>query len=186
MSRNTLLVLACFCLWACNRQPEPFAASRAQSITATVQAVTQTDRHLVIKTTDGRRLVIEAPGDVTNFDRIRPGDEVTVTYHEGIVADVAGSAQAARNVEKTLTKGRTPRGEPPTKAMGKAIVTTVRVDAVDPASDTLTFTRPDGITRTMTVTDPDAMRFAERLRPGTEVQVTYREAAAVSIRPANR
>ncbi|MBX5463223.1 MAG: hypothetical protein IRZ28_19300 [Steroidobacteraceae bacterium] len=186
MIRKTFVVVACFCLWACNRSPEPFAASRAKFTTATVQAVSQTDRHLVINTTDGRRLLIEAPGDVTQFDRIHPGDKVILTYHEGIVADVAGTGQAPQDAEKTVAKGRTPRGEPPTRAMGKTIVTTVRIDAVNPSSDTVTFTRPDGITRTMTVTNPDAMRFAERLRPGTQVQVTYREAAAVSIRPTRR
>lgn len=186
MIRKTLIVAGTFLYAACTRDPEPFSASRTKSATATVQAVSQSDRHLVIKTTDGTRLLIEAPSDVTNFDQVQQGDEVILTYHEGIVADVARPGQEPQDTRMTTAQGRTQPGEVPTKAMGKTIATTVQIESVDPSSDTVTFRRPDGIARTLTVNNPDAMRFAESLTPGSQVQITYREAAAVSIQPARR
>lgn len=186
MIRKTLIVAGLFLCASCTRDPEPFAASRTKSTTATVQAVSQTDRHLVIKTTDGERLLVEAPSDVTNFDQVQQGDEVILTYHEGLVAKVASAGQEPQDTRATAAQGRTQPGEAPTKAMGKTIATTVQIEAVDPSLDTVTFTRPDGITRTLTVGNPDAMRFAESLTPGAQVQITYREAAAVSIQPARR
>jgi hypothetical protein len=186
MISKTLIVASILLCVACARDPEPFAASRTKSATATVQAVSQSDRHLVIKTADGGRLLVEAPSEVTNFDQIQQGDEVILTYHEGLVAKVARAGQEPQDTRTTTDQGRTPPGEVPTKAMAKTIATTVQIEAVDPSADTVTFTRPDGITRTLTVDNPDAMRFAESLKPGAQVQITYREAAAVSIQPARR
>ena len=38
----------------------------------------------------------------------------------------------------------------------------------------------------MAVVRPDARQFVEKLKPGDEVQVTYREAVALSIEPKKR
>ncbi len=119
-----------------------------------------------------------------NFDQIQQGDEIILTYHEGLVANVVSEGQQGDGT--TMVGGRTPAGQVPGGAIGKTIATTVQIDGVDPDSDTVTFTRPDGIQRTLTVENPEAMRFAESLTPGDRVQLTYREAAAVSVQPARR
>jgi hypothetical protein len=186
MIRIALIVGACVLSTACNKGPEPFATSRTKSVTATIQAVSQSDRHLVIQTTDGQRLVIAAPNDVRNFDQIHQGDQVILTYHEGFIADVVSGRREAQVPQTTTAQGRTPKGEVPAGAIGKTIETTVRIDSVNAAADTVTFTRPDGVSRTLTVENPDAMKFVERLNPGDQVDISYREAAAVSIQPARR
>ena len=189
MFRYALMISACLSLWACSRAPEPFHSARTKSMSATVEAVSQSDRHLVVLTTDGRHVVIEAPSDVSNFDQIHRGDHILVTYHEGLLAEVkrAGSRSGQTPAPNTTSaSGRTPHGEPPTKAMGHAIEPTVRVEDVDPAPGTVPFTRPDGVTRTLSVDNQDALRFVKQLKPQDEVQVTYREASAVSIQPQRR
>lgn len=186
MIRYGLVIGACLSLLACSREPDPFHSSRTKSVTGTVQAVSQTDRDLVVLTSDGNRVVIEAPGNLSNFDRVHPGDQILVTYHEGLVAAVnRARSRRNQNPEQNVTtaSGRTPAGEAPTKAVGHAIETNVRIVNTDPAAGTVTFTRPDGITRTLSVENKDALRFIKQLRPADEVQVTYREAAAVSIQP---
>jgi hypothetical protein len=185
--RYAVIIGACLSLWACSREPGPFHTARTKSMTATVQAVSQSDRHLVVLTTDGNRVMVEAPNDVTNFDTIHPGDQILLTYKEGLVAAVkrAGSAEIPEP-DVNVNAGRTPAGEAPTKAIGRSIETTVRVDGVDPAAGTVTFTRSDGVTRTLSVEDEDALRFIRQLKPQDKVQVTYREAAAVSIQPQRR
>jgi hypothetical protein len=99
-----------------------------------------------------------------------------------VVAEVQPKGQAAQGA--TTAKSRAPSDALPGGAVAKTIATTVRVDKVDPASNTITFKGSDGIARKMPVQHPDAKRFIGELKPGDEVQITYREAAAVSIEPA--
>ena len=186
MIRATIIAMACLSLLGCAKQPHSFSTSQATSATGTVQSVSQSDRHLVVLTTDGRRLLVEAPADVANFDRIHEGDQILLTYHQGLVAEVRPAGAEAQDPTRTSSSVRTPPGESPTKAVGHTTFATVQIQAVDPASNTVTFTRPDGVTRTLAVETPKGQQFIRRLRPGDQVDVTYHEAAAVSIQPARR
>jgi hypothetical protein len=58
---------------------------------------------------------------------------------------------------------------------------TVKIDAVDPSFNTVTFTRADGITRVVGVDDPEAQRFVRTLKPGDSVEISYSEAVAVGV-----
>jgi hypothetical protein len=107
-----------------------------------------------------------------------------VSYYEGLVAEVKPKGEGAQGVQSAKGKATSPPGEMPAGAVGHSVATTVRVESVDPATHTISFTRSDGITRKMAVEHPDAQRFIGQLKPGDEVQVTYREATAVSIQPA--
>jgi hypothetical protein len=185
MIRKAFIVaLACVSGLACAQQPKPLEMSRQKSATATIQAVSQSDRHLVILTTDGERLLLEAGADVTNFDQVHPGDRIRVTWHEGLIAEVKPKGKGVEGVPATAAKARTEPGEVPAKALATSIAATVKVQSVDTSFDTVTFTRPDGILRTMAVETPEGKAFIDQLKPGDEVQITYREASAVSIEPA--
>jgi hypothetical protein len=182
--RMFIAALACIPAWACAQQAKPFEVSRQKTATATIQAVSQTDRHLVILTTEGERLMLEAGADVTNFDQIHPGDRIRVTYHEGIIAEVKPKGTGVEGVPATAAKARTAPGEVPAKGVATSIAATVKVQSIDTSFDTVTFTRPDGIVRTLAVETPEGKAFIDTLKPGDEVQITYREASAVSIEPA--
>jgi hypothetical protein len=179
-----IATLACISGLACAQQPKPLELSRQKTATATIQAISQTDRHLVILTTDGERLLLEAGADVTNFDQVHPGDHIRVTYHEGLIAEVKPKGKGVEGVPVAAAKARTAPGEVPAKGVTTSIAATVRVQSVDTSFDTVTFSRPDGIVRTLAVETPEGKAFIDTLKPGDEVQITYREAAAVSIEPA--
>jgi hypothetical protein len=168
------------------QEPKPFEASRTKTATATIQAINQSDRHIVLLGTDGSRMLLEAGADVRNFDKVRPGDRVVVTYHEGVIAEVKpkGKGAGAESPKVTAAGGRTGPGEMPAKAAGASIATTVTIESVDSSFDTVTFKPADGVVRTLAVESPEGKEFIEQLKPGDEVQITYREAAAVSIEPA--
>ena len=176
------LVLASWCAVAA--EPEPFVSSKTKQASTTIQAISQSDRHLVLLGEDGQRLVVEAGPAIKNFDQVRPGDHVVVTYYDGLIAEVKPKGAGTQGVQGATTTAQTPAGEMPAGAVGHAIATTVRVEAVDPASSTVTFKRPDGVTRKLAAEEPDAKRFIGKLMSGDEVQITYREATAVSIEPA--
>jgi hypothetical protein len=179
-----VLALALAPLCASAGETQPFATSKLKQASTTIQAISQSDRHLVVLGSDGQRVLVEAGPAVKNFNDVRPGDRVVVSYYEGIVAEVMPKGEGVRGVQGTAKKATTPPGDMPAGAVGKTVATTVKVDAVDPATHTISFKPADGITRKLAVEHPDAQRFIGQLKPGDEVQATYREATAVSIEPA--
>ena len=61
----------------------------------------------------------------------------------------------------------------------------VKITALDPATHTVSFTDPDGLAQTITVQDPEMQDFVETLKVGDDVAITYTEALAISVEPAN-
>ncbi len=162
-------------------QPQSLEAGQTKRVSGTIEAVSQSDRHVVVLDSTGRRLVLEAENTVGNLDKLRQGDRVVVAYHEGIIADIVAPGQGGESVTQ-----RTERldGDMPTKITGKQTTTTVEIESVDPARNLLTFRHPDGTSRTLGISNRKAKEFVSQLSPGDQVQLTYREAAAFSIQPA--
>jgi hypothetical protein len=172
-------------MWAAlAQQPQPFKSSKLKQASTTIQAISQSDRHLVLLGEDGQRLLVEAGPAVKNFDQVRPGDHVVVSYYEGLVAEVMPKGAVAQGTQGAAAKARTPAGDMPAGAVGSTVATTVQVESVDPSDHTITFKPSDGVSRTLTVVEPDARRFVGQLKAGDEVQIRYTEATAVSIEPA--
>ena len=61
---------------------------------------------------------------------------------------------------------------------------TVTVNAIDQATNAVTFTSSRGVRRTVVVRNPEMQAFIRTLRPGQRVNVAFVEATAVSIEPA--
>ena len=159
MLRHALaLALACIALASIAQQTGSFEAERTVRIAATIQAVTQGDRHVTLQKADGSKVIVRAGPAAENLNEIRSGDKVVVVYREGLVAEVR------------------PKG-----ANLPATANTVRIEAVNPSEHTVTFTRSNGERRKMDVVRADAMRFVEKLKPGDAVEVTFQEPVAISI-----
>jgi hypothetical protein len=178
-----VLALACVLFAAAELQAGPYEAARTVQIAATIQAMSQRDRHVTLLRNDGTKLIVEAGPAVKNLNEVKPGDKVLVIYQEGLIAevkpkgqDVPGAKPSSGTVPSDPRQRTTPAADGP-------IVTTVRIKAVDTSERTVTFTRADGETRKLTVVRPDAERFIQTLKAGDEVEVTYSEAVAVSIEP---
>jgi hypothetical protein len=170
--------------WVAAAEPQPFQSSRLKHASTTIQAVSQSDRHVILLAEDGQRLMVEAGPAVKNLAQVRPGDHVVVSYYEGLVAEVKPKGEGVQGTQGAAAKAHTPAGDVPAGAVATTVATTVRVESVDPSNHTITFKPPDGISRTLTVQEPDAQRFVGQLKAGDEVQVRYTEATAVSIQPA--
>ena len=177
LKNAVVIALACAPIAAVAQQPGRYEGGRTVQVVTTVQAISQGDRRVTLAGKDGTRLIVEAGPAVTNLSEVKPGDEVVVIYQEGIIAEVKPRGQGVPAAKPST--GSASSDHAPT-------ATTARIDAVDISTHTVTFTRPDGQTRRMAVMRPDAQRFIEKLKPGDEVQVTYREAVALSIEPNRR
>jgi len=177
------LTLACVSLAAVAQQPAPFEAARTVHLAARIEAISQRDRNVTLLGDDGRRVIVEAGPAVKNLNEVKPGDKVLVIYQEGIVAEARPKGQGMPAAKPSAATPPSDPGQLTAPAADAPIVTTVRIEAVDASKHTVTFTRPDGETRSLAIVRPDAQRFIETLEPGDEVEVTYREAVALSIEP---
>lgn len=181
------LIAAAFCVLPAfvlgqdteREKPEPFKTASLKKATGTVQAVSQSDRHVVLQVEGGRPVILDGQR-VSNFDEVRPGDRVQVSYYEGLIAELK---PPGKDTQGEVTRSQKTPGDMPGNASGRGIVTTVEVTSVDPDRNMITFEGPDGRSRTLGVADRNAKEFMNQLNPGDRVQMTYIEATAVTIEP---
>jgi hypothetical protein len=151
--------------------------TRAQSIEAraTVTAVDPKTRIVTLKTEGGETIDVEAGPSVKNFDQIKVGDTVKATYTESVAFQV-------------VPKGETPGGGsqsanriPGGVEVGQQVTTSFKVASVDPMTNTLWVTLPNGNSKKIHVQDPEAQQRLKNLSPGNVVAVTYTESVAVQL-----
>ncbi len=170
----------------CARQqqrPDPLVVGDLKESTGTIVAVDASNGLVSIRDDSGRYTTVQTGPNVRNFEQVRVGDRVSVGYFEGIIADVRPPGEQASPPEESVARARSAPGERPAGAIGRTVTSTVTIEAVDEARNTVTFRRQDGLVRTIAVHRPESQQFIRKLRKGDEVQVTYTEAIAVALNP---
>jgi hypothetical protein len=162
---------------------EPLRREETLEASATVDAIAADSRLISITTPDGRKATLEAGPEIRNFDQIRVGDKVKVTYKAALAASISKSKETPK---ETFDAGavRAPEGAKPAAAVGQTMTTTVVIESVDTSFDAVTFKRPDGFTRTIAVASPEGKKFIRTLKKGDKVDVEYTEALAIQVVPA--
>jgi hypothetical protein len=172
-------------LIACKHSPPaPLVKDQLHQMTATVQTVNVADRTVVLVGPDGAPTEVSVGPEVRNFEQVKPGDHVVVSYYEGFAAEVKPSSTATSTPEQSVATARSAPGQPLGAGAGRTLTSTVEIQSVDTSDHKVTFQRADGISRVVAVEDPDAQKFVEHLKPGDKVQITYTEAVAVNVKPA--
>ena len=154
---------------------EPLTKAQSVEARATVTAIDPATRIVTLKTQDGQTLDVEAGPEVKNFNQIKVGDTVKATYTESVAFQV-------------VPKGETPGGAaqiadriPGGVAVGQQVTTSFKVTSVDPKTNILWVTLPNGNTKKIQVQDPKAQERLKTLSPGNVVSVTYTEAMALQL-----
>ncbi|HEX7063007.1 MAG TPA: hypothetical protein VF200_13615 [Woeseiaceae bacterium] len=157
-----------------------------EEITATVTAIEPETRLLTLRGADGNELVVEASDQVRNFEQIEVGDQVDVSFYEALVAEVTDAPPSSETGSQpvVIDSRRAPLGEKPGGAVTMVYTAVVTINAVDPENNVVNFTGPGGQPRQVAVVRPEMQKFIKTLNPGDRVQVTYGEALAVAVRPA--
>ena len=85
--------------------------NKTQSISATVESIDAKQRLVELRKGDELR-TIEVPAEVRNFDRIKVGDEVVVTYYQGLAAEFKkkGESQTIGVIDTATGTSRMPHG----------------------------------------------------------------------------
>ena len=153
-------------------------------VSATVEAVDVPTRLLTLKGDDGSSASFQVGEEVKNLPQIRVGDKVVVSYYQGIAAELQPKGTPLSKVVDQLdvTTAAQP-GTKPGAGAGSATKATVVIEKVDTKANTVTFKRPDGVSRTLPVESDEGKAFLKKIKAGDKVDVVYAEAVAVEVRP---
>jgi hypothetical protein len=165
--------------------PAPTVVSTAKEAVGIVQTVNARTRQVAIRTPNEGVVTVVAGPEVQNFARIRRGDRVRIRFEEAVAVQLT---PRGTTLEPEASVGAA-RAEPGTRPAGAVVTTvrdTVRVNAVDTANNTVTFTSSRGVRRTVAVRSPEMQAFIRTIRPGQRVNVAIAEATALSVEPAER
>lgn len=166
--------------------PAPISREEKIELTAAVEAIDRKTRMVSLRGAEGRKATVYAGPEVRNLNQLNVGDEVVVTFYAAIGAEVTPPEQATAGVQQEGAMLRAVEGARPAGAVAEMTTTTVEIDSVDPAMNTVSFRRQDGLLRVLAIEDPKAQAFIRELKRGDMVTVTYMEAVAVSVRPVGR
>jgi hypothetical protein len=158
-----------------SKASEPLTKAQSVEARATVTAIDPATRMVTLKTEDGQTVDVQAGEAVKNFDQIKVGDVVKATYTESIAFQVVPKGETPGGA--TQTAERIPGGA----QVGQQVTTSFKVASVDPKTNILWVTLPNGNTKKIQVQDPKAQMRLKTLSPGNIVAVTYTESMAVQL-----
>ena len=171
-------------LAACAHEPaKPLVLDRLVQLKARVDAI-DLDQRLVSLSRPGVKSTIRVAPEVRNLEQVQVGDEVVVSYYEGLAAQMrkrGAPNEGFVNSEELVTS---PAGEHLARAASQTVATTVRIESVDTSHNTVTFRREDGLVRTLPIQTAKGRTFIRKLTPGDVVDVKYTEAMAFEVVPA--
>jgi len=178
------LVLAASYAWA-QSAPPPAYKSELTRVQATVQSIDPKAREVTIVGPKGPVTIVVGP-EVRNFDNLRVGDKVNVSFYQGIAAQIAKGAQKVSDpAAAAFASGNaTGPGMMPSGLAGASATVMVRIEAIDLPTNTVAFKRSDGTIHIIEVKSPQMRDFIRTLKPGDHVNVTYTESVAVDIVPS--
>jgi len=178
---TVVLMSAATFAWA-QETSKPALTSNFQKIEATVEAINPATREVTLKGPQGKEVTVKAGSGVRNLDKVRVGDKVVMSYYQGIAAQMSKGGETAREPAASTFAYRSHTGEPGV-GVGGSVTSTVTIEALDAANHTVAFRRPDGTIGVVTVKSPQMQSFAQTLKRGDKVDVTYTESIAVNLMP---
>lgn len=161
---------------------KPALTSNFQKIEATVEAINPATREVTLKGPQGKEVTVKAGSGVRNLDKVRVGDKVVMSYYQGIAAQMSKGGETAKEPAAAAFAYRSQTGNPG-GGIGGSVTSTVTIEALDAANHTVAFRRPDGTIGVVTLKSPQMRSFAQTLKRGDKVDVTYTESIAVNLMP---
>jgi hypothetical protein len=157
--------------------------------TAKVTAIDMDNRMVTIEDPEGNSMVIQVTDQVKNLPQVRIGDVVNATYYRSAIASIVVPGESEKpelgTIAASSAMATAPAGQKPAGALGVQITRRAEVVFVDPYQKFISFRSPDRGLRKITLKDrPDLQHYLHELKEGDIVEVTYTEAVAIALEPA--
>ena len=160
------------------------ASGQMINVTGTVEKIDKERREITVRTPSREQVVFEASDQVRNFDKIKIGDRVSVTYSESLAISLHKSGEPSIGPQTTREVEHAPPGGAPAGRMMQTTKMTATVVSVNAAGHKVVLRGPNGNTREFDVQDPALQLRLSQLKPGDQIDVNYTEAMAASVQPA--
>jgi Cu/Ag efflux protein CusF len=163
--------------------PGQAAVSEGIQVQGKIKSVDKKARSVVIVGAAGNEIHMALGDEVRNFDQIRVGDLVTLTYIEALVLELRKvETKALRERVESEQAVRAKPGEKLAGAVERTVRVIADVVAVNPKAKTVTLRGPK---RTVELAVNDVERFKE-IKVGDQVEATYTEAVALEVTAAKK
>jgi len=177
-----VLALAAVGGYAAAQAGAPAVKTETSSISATVQAVYPDKRSVTLIGPKGQQQTIFVGPDV-KLEKIKAGDKVTVSYYQGVAAQIAKGSMKVSDPAASTFAYKAPNGMPG-GGVGASVTVTVKILGVDPGTHTVAFQSADGFQHIIAVKSQQMQDFVKTLKVGDTVDVTYTESVAITVTPA--
>lgn len=177
-------------LAACAKEPQepaPVTIEGTEEVSATVEAIDVNTRMVVLRESDGTEFAVVVPEDVRNLEQVKVGDRVVTRYRESFGAQLRKRGDGSGDTQEpavSTTSARAADGAMPSVTSSTQTSQTVRITNVDTKNHIVSFYGSDGLARVLPVRSPEGKEFIAGLKAGDEVELTYTEAVAMSVEPA--
>ena len=160
-------------------EPGKASAVTTVEVNALVTGIEKATRTVTLKGPQGRTVDVVAGDEVKNFDQIRVGDNVKVSYVEALSLELK-KTKGKLDAKSETAAVRAEPGSRPAAAVGRQTTVLADVVAVDPKKSIISLKGPRGNVVDLKVQNPDHFKVVKK---GDQVEAVYTEAIAVSVTP---
>jgi hypothetical protein len=170
----------CASLWGSITTAQGVTVGDTVESEATVQSVNMETRQIVLKSAEsGSNFVVVAGPEVRNLDQLEAGDVIRAAYSIGVAARLA--PEGAEGTTAAVATAVAEEGSKPGAVVGSELTTVFTILAYDAVAHVATVEGEDGSSRLLAVREPEMQSYAQTLKPGDRVEVTFTEAIAIGV-----
>ena len=148
-----------------------------------VTNIDKASRTITFKNQDGESKFVAGP-EIKNFDLIKKGDHLSVTYSLGMAIElIKTKSDGIRSKIETETESTSKVGGKPGRVITNTTTIIADIVAVDRGKKLVSVKGPSGKVTTVTVKDPQLLAD---VNIGEQVKVIYYDAMAASITAAKK
>jgi hypothetical protein len=164
-------------------QPAPTWTGQTTTKTVIVETVDQKTRQVLLSGPQGELATVIAGPEVRNLRQLKAGDRLVITQRKAVAVKLLPSDQPLSPPSVRSAGVRAARGQLPAGGSLELVTSTVAVTSVDEDTHTVNFTRADGSAGQAVVNDPNLQKFAEGLKPGDHVQISFLQSISIVTQP---
>jgi len=156
-----------------------FTVTEAKTTTEKVVSIDYRTRKVTLRNDEGNVRTVQVGEDVSNLDRVKIDDQVTVEIHQTISVEVQPGPGDTMNIGAESQTNAPPGAKPSGTRIIEGKLKT-KVESIDYQARTITFKNRKGVLTTYKV-DPQAKRFDE-IRRGDMLVAEYYQKLTLSIK----
>ena len=163
------------------------SVSRSETATGTavVRSIDRPGRHLVIASDKGESVTLKVPAEARNFDNLRPGDKIAVTYTLATEYVLSAPNTALPPDTDDVLVARAAKGDLPGGYLANHVVVTGAVVGIDQANHTFKLVSPEGgAVHMVSVKTAEGRRAMAKMRVGDTITAHISESVLLTVDPA--